>query len=148
MKINNLDTRIIAKAQFLALPLARTAIFVVYFYFGILKLLGESPASPLATALTEKTIGLAHFNLAFTVLAVFECIIGILFLFPKATRVVIPMLLLHVMIVCSPLLLVPDLVWAKPLVPSLEGQYIIKNILLVAIAIGIAAQAKPLSARK
>ncbi|MEO6513312.1 MAG: hypothetical protein ABIR37_01360 [Candidatus Saccharimonadales bacterium] len=42
----------------------------------------------------------------------------------------------------------PELAWVKPLVPTLEGQYIIKNVLLVAIALGVAAQTKPLAKPK
>jgi hypothetical protein len=47
-------------------------------------------------------------------------------------------------IVCSPLILVPELAWSHPFVPTLEGQYIIKNVIIVALAVGIAAQARPL----
>jgi uncharacterized membrane protein YkgB len=86
---------------------------------------------------------MSHFDAAFNVLAVFECVIGILFLFPRLTRLVIPLLIIHVLIVCSPLVLVPHLAWVKPFVPTLEGQYIIKNVLLVAVAIGVAAQTQP-----
>ncbi len=124
--------------------IARVAIFIVFFWFGALKFLGLSPASPLAEALTERTIGMEFFQLSFIILAVLECLIGILFLIPKATRIVLPLLLLHMAVVCSPLLLVPDLVWTNPFVPSLEGQYIIKNVVLVALAIAIAATTKPL----
>ncbi len=126
------------------LPAARLAVFVIYFYFGILKLLGDSPATPLAHALVTKTIGASNFDWSFMALALFECLIGILFLFPKATRIVIPMLFLHMIIVCSPLLIVPHLVFVKPLVPTLEGQYIIKNVAIIALAIGVAAQTQPL----
>ena len=148
MNIKNIDTNIISTLRRYALPIARVALFVVYFYFGALKLAGESPASPLALALTEKTIGAASFDMAFKLLAVYECIIGLLFLVPKATRIVIPMLLLHLIIVCSPLLLVPSLAWAKPFVPTIEGQYIIKNVLIVAVGIAVAATTRPLSAGK
>jgi uncharacterized membrane protein YkgB len=144
MNIHSLDLRIITWLRRAAMPLARTAIFIVYFFFGILKIFNLSPASPLALALTEKTIGATNFHFAFLVLAIAECIIGILFLFPKATRLVIPLLLIHMVIVCSPLILVPELAWSHPLVPSLEGQYIIKNVVIVALAVGIAAQAHPL----
>lgn len=148
MTLKNLDLTIIARLRVWALPIARAGVFIVYFYFGVLKLLGQSPASPLAMALTDKTIGLQYFDIAFKTLAVFECLIGILFLIPKATRVVIPLLLLHLLIVCSPLVLVPHLAWVRPLVPTLEGQYIIKNVLLVAIALGVAAHTKPLATTK
>ncbi|HEY1646065.1 MAG TPA: hypothetical protein VGF75_06940, partial [Candidatus Saccharimonadales bacterium] len=129
------------------LPLARVAIFIVYFWFGILKLFNQSPAIPIAKALAAQTIGLAHFNLALNILAVLECLIGILFLFPKATRIVIPLLVIHLAVVCSPLVLVPHLAWSRALVPTLDGQYIIKNVVIGALAIGIAAQTKPLQKR-
>lgn len=125
-------------------PFARISIFLVFFWFGLIKLLGLSPASPLAEALTSKTVGLQYFDILFYVLAVIECVIGILFLLPKATRVVIPLLLFHMLIVCSPLVLVSEYTWQQFGVPTLEGQYIIKNAVVVAVAIGIAASAKPL----
>ncbi len=148
MNIKNIDTTILSVLRRWALPIARVSLFVVYFYFGALKLAGESPASPLALALTEKTIGAASFDMAFKLLALYECIIGLLFLIPKATRIVVPMLLVHLGIVFSPLLLVPNLAWAKPFVPTLEGQYIIKNVLIVAVGIAVAATARPLNAGK
>lgn len=132
----------------LFLPTARIAIFIVFFWFGFIKLLGISPASPLAEALTAKTIGLQYFDTLFILLSLVECIIGLLFLFPKLTRVVIPLLFLHMILVCSPLVLLPELVWQHPFVPTLEGQYIIKNAVVVALAIGIAASAQPLRTTK
>lgn len=130
------------------IPVARFSIFLIFFWFGIIKLFGLSPASPLAKALIDKTVGLQHFDLLFYTLAVVECAIGILFLFPRATRIVIPLLLFHMAIVCSPLLLVPNYTWQRFLVPTLEGQYIIKNAVVIAVAIGIAASTSPLKALK
>lgn len=116
---------------------ARIAFFVIFFWFGFLKLIGISPASPLAEALTAKTVGIEYFDLLFIVLAGFECLIGILFLFPKADRISVCLLFVHMGIVCSPLILVPELTWQKFGVPTLEGQYIIKNIALIALAMGL-----------
>lgn len=144
MNIKTLDLAIIEWLRRWYIPAARVAVFVIYFYFGVLKLVGESPATPLAQELVAKTLGAAHFDTTFMVLAVFECLIGVLFLIPKATRLVIPLLCIHLLIVCSPLLLVSHLVFVKPFVPTLEGQYIIKNVAIIALAIGIAAQARPL----
>ena len=144
LQIHDIDLKLIAWIKRTYVPVGRIAIFIVYFYFGVLKLLDLSPASPLADALSAKTIGLEHAHTAFIILAVYECIIGLLFLIPKATRIVIPMLLAHMAIVCSPLIMVPDHVWAQAFVPNLEGQYIIKNVVIIAVALGIAAQTKPL----
>lgn len=143
-----LDLRLIAFFNRTFIPVARASIFIVFFWFGLIKLLGLSPASPLAEALTAKTVGAQYFDALFMILAAVECLIGILFLFPKLTRVVIPLLLAHMAIVCSPLVLVPEYTWQTFLVPTLEGQYIIKNAVVVAVAIGIAASAQPLAHRK
>jgi uncharacterized membrane protein YkgB len=148
MSLLTVDLKIISWLRRSFLPIARIAIFIVFFYFGLLKLVGESPASPIALALTGKTVGAEHFDALFYVLALFECLIGLLFLIPKATRVVIPLLILHIVIVSSPLLLVPELAWSKAFVPTLEGQYIIKNVAIIALAIGVASQTTPLSRKR
>ncbi|HEU5121408.1 MAG TPA: hypothetical protein VFT59_01060 [Candidatus Saccharimonadales bacterium] len=118
-------------------PFARVAIFIVYFYFGILKVIDASSATPLARALTERTIGGQFFEPMFLGLAIFECLLGVMFLFPKLTKLAIPLLIIHMGIVCSPLLLVPDMAWSSFLIPSLEGQYMIKNIVIVALIVGL-----------
>lgn len=143
-----LDLRLIAAFQRFFIPLARFSFFVVFFWFGLLKLLGLSPASPLAKALVTQTVGGAHFDSLFLILALLECVIGILFLFPRLTRVVIPLLLVHMVIVCSPLLLVPGRTWQSFLVPTLEGQYIIKNVVVIALAIGVAASTQPVRPKR
>jgi uncharacterized membrane protein YkgB len=125
--------------------IARIAIFLVYFWFGVLKLIDKSPASPIAEALVSKTVGLQYYDQLFIVLAILECIIGIFFLFPKAIRIVLPLLLGHLILVCSPLFLVPDQSWNGFMVPTLEGQYIIKNVLIVALAVAVAAKTRPVA---
>lgn len=142
-----MDLRLIAFFRRTFVPVARFSIFLIFFWFGLIKILGLSPASPLAEALTSRTVGMQFFEPLFYLLAVIECVIGVLFLFPKATRIVIPLLLFHMALVCSPMLLVPELTWQQFGVPTLEGQYIIKNSVVIAVAIGIAASATPLKQR-
>lgn len=144
LPITQIDLRLIAFLRRTFIPVARFSIFLIFFWFGLIKLLGLSPAGPLAEALTAKTVGMQYFDALFYALAVVECVIGILFLIPRATRVVIPLLLLHMVIVCSPLFLVPSYTWEQFGVPTLEGQYILKNAVVVAVAIGIAASIEPL----
>lgn len=143
-KIEHWDEKIIVFFRRSYIPFARVALFVVFFWFGILKLTGVSLAGDLAEALTAKTIGMDWFDASFKLLAVLECVIGILFLIPKAVRVVIPLLFVHLLVVCSPLILLPELTWQSFMVPTLEGQYIIKNIVIVALAFGVAAQTRPI----
>lgn len=143
-KVQDWDLKVIAFFKRSYIPLARIALFIVFFWFGILKLTGVSPAGDLAEALAAKTIGLDLFEFSFKSLALLECIIGVLFLIPKAVRIVIPLLFLHMAVVCAPLILVPDMTWQSFLVPTLEGQYIIKNIVIIALAFGVAANIRPL----
>lgn len=141
------DLHLIAFFKRTYLPLARIALFVVFFWFGFIKLTGMSPAGDLAEALTVKTVGIEWFDQLFKVIALLECVIGILFLFPKLVRFTIPLLLVHMAIVCAPLVLLPEWTWQSFMVPTLEGQYIIKNIAIIALAFGVAANTRPLLAK-
>lgn len=148
MSIRKLDTNIISFFKSTYLRVARLSLFVIFFWFGLIKLIGLSEATPLAYLLTAKTVGLQYFDSLFLALALLECAIGILFLFPKAVRIVIPLLFFHMAVVCAPLILVPEMTWQSALVPTLEGQYIIKNLVIIAVAFGIAAHTEPLSKRE
>jgi uncharacterized membrane protein YkgB len=118
---------------------ARIALFVIYFWFGFLKVIGLSPASPLASALVAHTIGLQYFSASFKMTGVFECAIALMFLVPRLTWIASAAIVVHLVIVSSPLVLVGNVAWVHPLVPTLEGQYIIKDLALLALAIGILA---------
>ena len=84
----------------------------------------------------------------FILFALFEVLIGVLFLFPKATRIVIPLLFLHMITTILPLILLPQETWNGFMVLTLEGQYIVKNLVIIAVAIGIAAHMHPLPMRR
>ena len=139
--VKKFDHNLIGRCKKIEAPLARLAIFIIYFWFGALKLLGLSPATPLVLALFEKTIGnLMSFGIFYTFFSIFEVAIGILFLIHGLERAAIYLLGLHLFTTILPLFLLPNLTWQSFLVPTLEGQYIIKNVLIVALAAGIAAR--------
>jgi uncharacterized membrane protein YkgB len=103
-----------------------------------------SPAGELVESLYNQTItgiSFSHFYLAFAFL---EMLIGILFLIPKAERIVIPLLFIHMATTFMPLFLLPEIAWQSPMVPTLVGQYIIKNLVIIACAIGIASHLHPM----
>ena len=143
-RFRHLDNHYIAFAKRNSATLSRVALFIIYFYFGFLKLIGQSPATTLAVGFAEK-MGMANYShLLFMALALVECLIGVLILFPRLTRLALFIMFGHMLIVSAPLLLYPEAVWLKPLVPNLEGQYIIKNAALVALALGLVAHTTPL----
>ena len=143
MKIHALDVRLIHFFQRVSVPVGRFALFVVFFWFGILKVLGLSPASGVVQRLFENTIPFMSFGLFLVLFGLFECLIGLLFLIKGAERVVIPLLLVHMITTFGPLVFLPSETWQAFLVPTLEGQYIIKNLVIIATAIGIASHLHP-----
>ena len=148
MNTVRLDHEIIHFLRKAFIPTARVAIFVVYVWFGALKVFGLSPATPLVHHLFDATIHFMPFGTFYIIFACFEILIGVLFLFPKATRFVIPLLFLHMITTILPLILLPSETWNGFLVLTLEGQYIMKNLVIIALAIGVAAHTHPLPFRK
>ena len=61
--VDELDRRTIAFAARVYPVVTRTALFVVFFWFGIVKLMGHSEAAGLALALATKTVGASHFHM-------------------------------------------------------------------------------------
>lgn len=142
--LRNIDIKIINFFRRVSIPVARFGLFVVFFWFGLLKVIGLSPASGLVRQLFEQTITFISFDSFIILFGLFECLIGILFIVRGLERVVIPMLFLHMLMTFIPLFILPEVTWSGFLVPTLEGQYIIKNIVIIAAAIGIAAQLHPM----
>lgn len=130
------------------MPVSRLALFVVFFWFGALKVVGLSPASQVVQNLFNETMPIMEFSTFIIIFGLFECLIGLLFLIRGAERVVIPLLLLHLVTTVGPLVLLPGETWSGVMVPTMEGQYIIKNVLIIALALGIAANLTPFKNRE
>lgn len=125
---------------------ARFALFFVFFWFGILKVFLLSPAGPLVVDLLDSTflkfIAPNVFQIGF---GIFEVLIGILILIPKLERVTFFILLLHLFTTVMPLWILPDVTWHQPFVPTLVGQYIMKNMALLALGVLLFAKLKPMT---
>lgn len=142
--LEKFDTSFINFAKHHYAWLARVSLFVIYFYFGFLKIIGLSPAGDLALGFANKMGMGAYGNELYLALAFIECIIGIAILFPRLTRIALFLMFGHMLLVCAPIVLYAEAVWQAPFVPNLEGQYIIKNAALVALALGLVAHTAPL----
>lgn len=138
------DRYIIHTLQRVAEPAARIALFIIFVWFGLLKVIGASPAGPLVSNLLEQTIPFISPETFILLFGGFEVFIGILFLIPKMERLAILLLSIHMITTFGPLVFLRETSWQGFLVPTLEGQYIIKNVALIALAIGIAAHLKPM----
>lgn len=129
----------ISTCKSIMIPALRVSIAIVFIWFGWLKVIGISPATPLVEALHNATIvSSINFETFMVFFGLFEVLIGILFLFKKASKIAITLLAIHMVTTLMPLFLLPKIAWSGFLVPTLEGQYIIKNLVIIAAAIAIA----------
>lgn len=135
---DRLDRRI---ATFMAdhgLLYLRLALGVVFLWFGALKFFPDlSPAQDLAArTIGVLTAGLVSPSVAVPALAAWEVAIGVGLLVGRWMRLVLLLLFVQMLGTITPLVLFPAETWTRfPISPTLEGQYIIKNLVLVAAAI-------------
>jgi uncharacterized membrane protein YkgB len=120
--------------------LLRISIGIVFFWFGILKFFpGLSPAQDLAI----RTISLLTLNLIsgktiIIGLASWEVLIGIGFLTGRYMKPILVLLFIQMAGTFAPAFIFPSEVFnAIPYAPTLEGQYIIKNIVIISAALVI-----------
>lgn len=132
----------------LSIPFARFALFVVFFWFGILKIIGTSPANPMVADLLHVTLPFMTWDVFIVLFSIYEMIIGIAFIIPKFERLALALLIPHMIMTIMPLIFLTSMTWQGFLTPTLEGQYIIKNLVIIALAMGIAAHLHPLKHRK
>jgi uncharacterized membrane protein YkgB len=141
-RFDRVDRRITEWMAAHGVTLLRIALGVVFLWFGALKLVpGLSPAETLAGRTIETlTLGVVPASVAVPVLALWEVAIGIGLLVGRWMRVTLALLFVQMLGTITPLFLFPAETWVIfPIAPTLEGQYIIKNIVLVSAAIVLGA---------
>lgn len=121
---------------------AHISIFIVFVWFGFLKVIGTSPADTIVQELLEVTMPFWNFPSFFVFLGLFEMAIGILFVIPKMERVAITLLIPQMLATILPLFILPESTWQSFGVPTLTGQYIIKNVIIIALAVSILVDLK------
>jgi uncharacterized membrane protein YphA (DoxX/SURF4 family) len=124
---------------------ARISLGFVFLAFGFLKFFsGVSPAEEISEqAMTEMTLGLIPADAGRLMVALLETTIGLSLLTGRYLRVGIALLALAMVGVMSPLVLFPDELFAGEYrAPTLEGQYVLKDIVLLAAANLVAIRAR------
>jgi uncharacterized membrane protein YkgB len=129
-----LDTTLVALMGRVGLPSLRIGIGVVFIWFGLLKPLGLSPAADLLAA----TVYWWTPEIVVPALGWWEVAIGVTFLIPPLTRVAIFLLALQMPGTFLPLVLLPEVCFTlAPFGLTLEGQYIVKNLVIIGAALVI-----------
>jgi len=136
------DDQITAFMRKYGIVLLRISLGIVFFWFGFLKFFpGVSPADELATKTIAKlTFGLIQPSVSIVLLALWETLIGLGLITGKYLRATLFLLFSQMLGAMTPLLLFPDEAFTRiPYVPTLEGQYIIKNLVLISAGLVVGA---------
>ncbi|MEM7356248.1 MAG: hypothetical protein AAF657_35865 [Acidobacteriota bacterium] len=115
----------------------RYSLAVIFIWFGILKPLGVSPAAPLVK-LTVAWLPLLSPDHWVSIIGWWEVAIGVAFLFRRTIRLAIALLALQMVGTFMPLIVLPGITFQAggyPYIPTMEGQYIIKNLLIISSAL-------------
>lgn len=137
MTFDRLDRLITGWMADHGLTVLRIGLGVVFLWFGALKFFpGLSPAEDLV----RSTIYFVDPDLFLPVLAAWESLIGIGLIAGKFMRTTLALLFLQMPGTALPLLILPDVVWTSfPFGLTLEGQYIVKNLVLIGAGLVLGA---------
>ncbi len=141
-QFDSLDGRITAWMARHGVTLTRLALGFVFLWFGAIKFVpGWSPAADLAVRTIDRlTFGMVGPETSLPVLAVWESAIGLGLLTGKFLRATLLLLFVQMLGTLTPLVIFPSETFvAFPYAPTLEGQYIVKNLVLVTAGIVVGA---------
>lgn len=136
-RIYQLDALLIRFMNAVGVPFLRVGIGIVFIWFGGLKVVDLSPATELLAA----TVYWWTPEIIVPVIGYWEVLIGIFFLIPPTTRVAIFLLAPQMVGTFLPLILLPSVCWdVFPWGLTLEGQYIVKNLVVIGAALVIGSR--------
>ncbi len=124
-----------------SIALLRISMGSIILLFGVMKYFpGASPAENLVMATTHLlTLGLIPDHVALVLTATLECFIGLALLTGVLPRVTVCLQAMWLVGILSPAVLLPQRLFSGPgHAPSLEGQYVLKDVILVAACVVIA----------
>lgn len=119
-----------------SIPAIRVSFAIIFIWFGILKPFDVSSAEALLKATVAwLPFGTPEFWLV--VIGWWEVAIGVTFLFPKTTKIAIILLFTQMVGTFMPLFFLPQVTFQNGniLTPTMEGQYIIKNVMIISAAL-------------
>ena len=139
-KYNQIDKAITGWMNRNGIGILRVSLGVIFLWFGFLKFFpGSSPAEQLATnTISILTFGIIKPAVSIYMLATMETLIGLGLIFRIFLRTTLLILFFQMLGTVTPLFLFPaETFTLVPISPTLEGQYIIKNIVLISAGIVI-----------
>ncbi len=112
----------------------RYALGIIFFHFGLLKFFPDlSPAELIAEQMVFRLLAsLIDLNSARIFIACFEVLIGLMLLLNWKLKWCAPLFAIHMLGTLATLFLLPEYAFKiVPFAPTFEGQYILKNLVLL-----------------
>lgn len=139
--LKEFDSLLIERLNNWSLPVLRISLGIVFIWFGALKPFGDSPANEVIT----KTIYWFDPDIFIPILGFWEILIGICLLYTPLIRVGLFLLALQMPGTFLPLVLRPEICFIDvPFNLTLEGQYIVKNLVLIGAAMVVGGKLAPI----
>lgn len=120
-----------------SVTMVRISLGIVFLLFGALKFFPDaSPAEAMATrVMSDMTLGLLPDRVCILLVALMESAIGLSLVTGRYLKVGLGLLGMALVGVLAPMVLFPQDLLTNDLTPTLEGQYVFKDIILVAAAL-------------
>ena len=150
LDIDAIDLRVSAFMGRWGVVALRYSLAVIFVWFGILKPLGMSPAEPLVR-LTVAWMPFFTTDIWVDVIGWWEVAIGVTFLFQRTSRLAIALMALQMFGTFMPLVILPGVTFQTggfPFVPTMEGQYIVKNLLIISSGLVVGGSLRGRNAEK
>jgi uncharacterized membrane protein YkgB len=141
-KAQHVDERLRPFLARIGVPLLRISLGVVFLWFGLLKLFDVSPVS----GLVANTIYWFDPDIVVPALGAFEVFVGACLVAGRLMRIALPLLVLQMAGTFMVLVLLPDVAFrdGNPFLLTVEGEFVVKNLVLLSAALVIGSRLAPL----
>ena len=136
--VDRLDEQLIPRLRSWAAPLLRYSLAVVFIWFGALKVFGASPV----VDLVDSMVYWADPSWFVPALGVVEVLIGLGLAFGVGLRLVLAALIVQLAGTFLVFFLLPEVAFQgrNPLALTVEGEFVVKNLVLIAAAMAVGSQ--------
>ena len=144
--IDRVDARLIPFLRRAAIPMLRVSLGLVFVWFGALKVFDVSPVADLVA----RTVYWVDPDLFVTVLGFFEVFVGVMLLFGWALRLTLALFTLQMVGTFLTFLVLPEVTFrhGNPLLLTVEGEFVVKNLVLISAALVVGTTVRRKGARR
>jgi uncharacterized membrane protein YkgB len=131
--IDRVDARLIPFLRRAAIPMLRVSLGLVFVWFGALKIFDVSPVADLVA----RTVYWVDPDLFVTALGFFEVFVGLMLLFGWALRFTLALFTLQMVGTFLTFLVLPEVTFrdGNPVLLTVEGEFVVKNLVLISAAL-------------